>query len=159
MANGAAQNNGEQCPDDRTLLIELRNQVDATNGMIAAFIAKHEANVAQYKKEREDMVAMVQQNRDVFEEHTAGEAPKLYAIQTKLNLALALVVSACLFGLAGPAGLREIGNLVTGSGLGADGVLALLGFGIPFLVPLGNKLFVRVVSPKDTRRSVIVSRE
>lgn len=143
------------CDDVHKLMSEIKNDLDVHYHSVAEFINRTSENVKQYKSEREELKTQLTDNQRALEDHMASESPKLYAIQTKLNLALALVISACLFGLAGPNGLREIGKMVEGSGIGADGLLALLGFGIPLLVPLGNKLFVRVVSPKDTKTVVV----
>lgn len=135
-------------------LSDIRHILDVHTAAVAEFITVTQGNVKRYKEERDGLVAQISESQEMLEEHIITEGPKLFAIQTKLNLALALVISACLFGLAGPNGLRQIADFISGSGIGADGIIALLGFCIPMLVPLGNRLFVRVVSSGE-KRSVL----
>jgi hypothetical protein len=83
--------------------------------------------------------------RRLLEAHTRDEKPRLGAIQTRINVVSALMISVALFALAGPDGLRRIGDVVTRGGtLGVDGVVTLAGAAIPLLYPLGRLLFLRL---------------
>jgi hypothetical protein len=97
--------------------------------------------------------------RRLLETHTRDEAPRLRAIQTRLNVTLALVLAVGLFALAGPEGLRQIGDAVSRDGsLGLDGIVTLGGAAIPLLYPLGRLIFLRidggkpVAAPKESDR-------
>lgn len=147
------------CDEIHKILREIKHDQDVQAETFAIFINDTKENVERYKTERSDLNTKLDANQEILESHIITETPKLYAIQTKLNIALALVISACLFGLAGPNGLRQIASFITGSGIGADGIIAMLGFLIPLLVPLGNRLFVRVVSNIPSERIAIMTRE
>lgn len=147
------------CDEIHKILTEIKHDQDIQSETLASFVKDTRENVETYKTERDNLNTKLDTNQEILESHIITEAPKLYAIQTKLNIALALVISACLFGLAGPNGLKQIASFITGSGIGADGIIAMLGFLIPLLVPLGNRLFVRVVSNTPVDRLAIMTRE
>lgn len=90
--------------------------------------------------------------RRLLEGHCRDEQPRLRAIQTRLNVALALVLSVGLFALAGPEGLRQLGDVVSrGGALGFDGMVTLAGAAIPLLYPLGRLIFLRIENGNGKR--------
>lgn len=113
------------------MIYQLKAQLDA---LAQAFGSFSNASAA----DRRDM-------RRLLERHTRDEAPRLSAIQTRLNITLALVLAVGLFALAGPEGLRQIGDAVSRGGeLGFDGLVTLAGAAIPLLYPIGRLIFLHL---------------
>lgn len=113
------------------MIYQLKAQLDALAQAFGSFSSASAAD-------RRDM-------RRLLEGHTRDEAPRLRAIQTRLNVTLALVLAVGLFALAGPEGLRQIGDAVSRGGeLGFDGLVTLAGAAIPLLYPIGRLIFLRL---------------
>jgi hypothetical protein len=90
--------------------------------------------------------------RSLLEAHAREFAAWRPLIQNRVNVITALLLSVGLFALAGPEGLRRIGDAVTRGGtLGVDGIVTLVGAAIPLLYPLGRLIFLRPWAKRSVR--------
>jgi hypothetical protein len=121
----------------------------AFEGGVIALVYQLQAQFQQHRLDSQEFRQASTRDRAdmrrLLEQHTRDERPRLHAIQTRLNVALALTLAVGLFALAGPEGLRQIGDAVSRGGtLGFDRMVTLAGVAIPLLYPLGRLIFLRL---------------
>jgi hypothetical protein len=129
----------------------------AFDGGVIALVYQLQAQFQQHRAEaqefRQASIRDRGEMRRMLEQHCRDEQPRLSAIQTRLNTALALVLAVGLFALAGPEGLRQVGDAVSRGGeLGVDGLVTLAGAAIPLLYPVGRLIFLRLDNGRPSAR-------
>lgn len=119
---------------------------DEAHGPIYRAIGAMETRLADLENEFEAHRVVSAQDRHAIHGQLGRHVAVLRLVQTRLNLVLVLMISVALFALAGPAGLAQIGSVIAGhaSAIGVDGIATLAGLAIPFLYPLGRRIFLSV---------------
>lgn len=100
---------------------------------------------AQFAKGERDL----QELRRAILAHSEDERPKLIAMQTRHNVTLALVLSACIFALAGDDGMVKLGEMLSGSGLSVEAFAMILGIVLPIIAPFSRKIFANIFDGGD----------